>query len=259
MKLAAQLWTIRNFTKTEEDIKKSLQKIKDIGYNAVQVSGFGPFRPEWLAETVKEIGLEICVTHTPFERIVNETDAVIAEHKLYGCDTIGLGSMMGEYDREKVEAKFDALAPAIEKIHAAGMSFVFHNHWQEFVPYKEDGKTVFDIYCERFPADRAGILLDFYWVVYACEDPIKQIEKYADRFGIVHFKDMRMNEKGDRVFSEIYNGCIDYTAIYNKLAEKGGRWVAVEEDECPEGLDPFDALAISLQNIKEHGLAFENL
>ena len=120
------------------------------------------------------------------------------------------------------------------------------------------GKNTFDLYCERFPADRAGILMDFYWLAYACQKPIASIEKYRDRLGIVHFKDMTMNEKGERIFTEIYNGCIDYTAIFHKLEEIGGKWAAIEEDVCPCG-DPFRALAISLENIKQAGLPFENL
>ena len=38
--LAAQLYTIRDYMKTpQEEIYVSLKKIKDIGYDAVQVSG----------------------------------------------------------------------------------------------------------------------------------------------------------------------------------------------------------------------------
>ena len=257
MKLAAQLFTIRDFTKNETDIYASLKKIKRIGYNAIQISAFGPYRTEWMADVLREIGLEVCVTHMPLQRILQDTDALIAEHKQIGCHTIGLGSLP-KYDRPSILATFEELAPAIDKIHAAGMKFVFHNHWQEFVPDPVDGKNTFDLYCERFPADRAGILMDFYWMVYACQKPLELIEKYSDRLGIVHFKDMTMNDKGERIFTEIYNGCIDYTAIFRKLDACGGQWAAIEEDVCPGG-DPFRALEISLENIRREGLPFENL
>ena len=260
MKLAAQLFTVRKFTQTDADCYETLKKLKAIGYNAVQVSACGPFRAEWLAEVLKELDMEVCVTHTPIDRILNETETVIAEHKTFGCDTIGIGSLpLKEYDRVSVLEFFEKLAPALDKIHEAGLSFVFHNHWMEFVPNGEDGKNTFDLYCERFPADRAGILMDFYWMVYSCQKPLESIDKYADRLGIVHFKDMTMNEKGERIFTEVYEGCIDYTAIYNKLVEANCKWVAVEEDVIPKDGDPFEALAKSLANIKAHGLAFENI
>ncbi len=257
MKLAAQLYTIRDYTQNERDIYTSLKKIKAMGYNAIQISAFGPYRTQWMADVLGEIGLEVCVTHMPLDRILHDTDALIAEHQAIGCSTIGLGSLPA-YDRPAVCATFEELAPAIDRIHAAGLHFVFHNHWKEFVPDPCDEKNTFDLYCERFPADRAGILMDFYWMAYACRRPLEEIARYRDRLGIVHFKDMTINAQGERIFTEIYEGCIDYTAIFHHLAAAGGKWAAVEEDVCPGG-DPFAALETSLRNIRAHGLPFENL
>ena len=47
--LAAQLFTIREYTKTPKDIAESMKKIKAIGYDAVQISGLGPIDPKELA------------------------------------------------------------------------------------------------------------------------------------------------------------------------------------------------------------------
>ena len=118
MKLAAQLYTVHDYTQNEHDIYETLKKVRAIGYDTVQVSAFGPYRPEWLRDVLGEFGLSVCVTHTPLLRILTDTDAVIAEHKLIGCDTIGLGSLP-HYDRPTVTALFEGLAPAIDRIHAA--------------------------------------------------------------------------------------------------------------------------------------------
>ena len=261
MKLAAQMYTVRRFCQNEADIEKSVRRVKEMGYNAIQISGFGEYRVQWLADLLKELDMEAVTPHVPFDRIVDDTDAVIAEMKILGCSAVGLGQMpLKEYKRGPITELLDKLAPAIEKIHAAGLSFVFHNHWKEFLPTGEDGKNTFDLFIERFPADYTGFIMDFYWVVYACLDPIATIEKYRDRLGeLVHFKDMIMNEEGERIYSSLYTGCIDHTAIYNKLKEIGCKWVAVEEDWIPHDGDPFEALEISLRNIKANGLDFENL
>jgi len=39
--IAAQLYTVRDFMKTPEDMAKSLKKVKALGYGAVQLSGNG--------------------------------------------------------------------------------------------------------------------------------------------------------------------------------------------------------------------------
>ena len=41
-RLAAQLYTVREFAQTPQDLAASLKKIRAIGYTAVQVSGIGP-------------------------------------------------------------------------------------------------------------------------------------------------------------------------------------------------------------------------
>ena len=261
MKLAAQMYTLRNYCKTEEDIEKTLRRLKEIGYNAIQISGFGPYRVEWLADLLRELDMEVCVPHLPYERIVGDTDALIAEMKMIGSNGIGVGSLVYDKKDSTVAAKiFDELAPAIDKIHEAGLVFAFHNHWGEFLTLPDIGMNTFDQYAARFPADRAQIILDFYWVVYACQDPIKTIEKYKDRLNaLVHFKDMTINENGERMYTEVFEGFIDYEAIFRKLEECGAKWVAVEEDKIPNDGDPFEALARSLKNIKERGLPFENI
>lgn len=42
MKLGAQMFTVREQCKTPEEIEIALEKIAQIGYRAVQVSGAGP-------------------------------------------------------------------------------------------------------------------------------------------------------------------------------------------------------------------------
>ena len=64
MKLAAQLYTVRDYTKNETDIYETLKKVKAIGYNAIQISNFGEYRTTWLAEKLRELDLVVCVTHT---------------------------------------------------------------------------------------------------------------------------------------------------------------------------------------------------
>ena len=73
--IAAQLFTLRDFLKTPEDIAASLRKVKQIGYDAVQVSGMGPVAEEELVKILDGEGLICCATHEPGKKIVEETAA----------------------------------------------------------------------------------------------------------------------------------------------------------------------------------------
>ncbi len=253
MKLAAQLYTIRDFTKTPEDIRASLKKIKEIGYNAVQVSAFGPIDPKELKSYLDENGLELCVTHTPFDRIVNDTENVIAEHKLWNCKYIGLGSKPGEFENTKAgyDQMLAALAPAMDKIYESGLKFLYHNHRFEFM--KIDGKrNGMEYMAANTDPKKFGFLADFYWVQAGGASPIQFIEKYADRLQVVHFKDMIAVDQSSTTMTEIFEGNMDYQAIYDACLANGIEWVAVEQDVCPG--DPFESLKISFDNIKAHGM-----
>ena len=62
--LAAQLYTVRQFTQTAQDFAASMKKIREMGYRAVQISAIGPIPP---AE-VKAIldGEGVMFQHLPF-------------------------------------------------------------------------------------------------------------------------------------------------------------------------------------------------
>ena len=56
-RIGAQLYTLREFTKTPADIAETMKKVREIGYEAVQVSGMGPIDPKELKKIVDGEGL----------------------------------------------------------------------------------------------------------------------------------------------------------------------------------------------------------
>jgi len=82
--LAAQCYTVREFMKTPADFLKTLTRIREIGYEAVQIPMPATMPIEELSATLKKLGLAVCATHTGFERMRDDPQAVIAEHKAIG-------------------------------------------------------------------------------------------------------------------------------------------------------------------------------
>ena len=91
--IGAQLFTLRTFMQNECDIRRSLKKVAEIGYKTVQISAIGPIDPHVLRDICDENGLKIVLTHNPEARILGDTDALIKEHDILGCDYIGIGAM----------------------------------------------------------------------------------------------------------------------------------------------------------------------
>ena len=79
MKLGAQLYSLRTFLQTPEDIRATFQKVKAIGYENVQLSGAAPTDANVLKSISEECELPIVITHSPIDRIINDTDALIKD------------------------------------------------------------------------------------------------------------------------------------------------------------------------------------
>ena len=76
--IAVQLYTLREFTKTPADIARTLKKVREIGYRAVQCSALGPIEPRELRAILDQEGLFCCATHTAFDKVrdlLKEKDA----------------------------------------------------------------------------------------------------------------------------------------------------------------------------------------
>lgn len=250
--IAAQLYTLRDFLKTPKDVAESFKKVSKIGYEAVQVSGMGPIDPVELKKIADDNGLEICATHIGFERMQQDIEGVIADHKLWNCKYVGLGSMPAEYRGSKeAYIKFAKDASVIaRKLAEADLSFVYHNHAFEFIKF--DGKTGLEYLYEESDKEAFNAEIDTFWVQKGGSDPAAWIKKMKNRMDIVHFKDMVINDKGEQIMAEVGEGNLNWPAILEACKEIGIKWHIVEQDVCQR--DPFESLAISLKNLKEMGL-----
>lgn len=249
MKLGAQLYTVRKYTQNEEDYRLTFGTIKKMGYENVQLSGGFDMEPGKLRDLSDEFELPIVCTHSPFQRIVNDTEALIREHKVYNCPVIGIGSMPKEYrgTKEGVEKFLEVMETPVKKILDAGLGYSYHNHNFEFAPLSDSDEIAFDIMLERCPDWK--FLMDTYWVDFAGYSSIEYIAKIgAKRITNVHFKDMANNEK--RSICACGQGTLDFKAIYEQCKKYGVENVLVEQDNAAELGDPFEQIKLSFDHLR---------
>ena len=250
--LAAQMHTVREFTKTAADIAETMKKVKGLGYDAVQISGLGPIEPGALKTIVDGEGLTICSTHTGFDRLRDETRTVIDEHRLWDCGYLSVGSMPPAYREAGGEGykRFAAEASEVaRKLAADGLIFSYHNHSFEFERF--DGRTGLNILFEESDPEVFQFEIDTYWVQHGGADPAAWIRKTKGRADVIHVKDMAI-VGNEQFFAEVGEGNLNWPAILDACREAGARWYIVEQDRCER--DPFESLGISLKNLKAMGL-----
>ena len=231
IKVGIQSYTIRDYCKTIEDIDKTLAELASWGVKDIQISGIGKVDWNELAETVKKYDMTVCVTHTPFERMMKETDAVIDEHLNLGCDCLGIGAMPGEYERteEGVEKFMADLIPVAKRMRERGVHLAYHNHDFDLKLFGE--KSILDRMLE-LDSDLLWFIPDVAWLQIAGENPAEYLKKMQGRVKVLHFKDYNPVEGQEHpwAFTELGKGVVDLPACYETAKEMGIPYIMFEQD-----------------------------
>lgn len=245
--LAAQLYTVREFLKTPEEIEASLRKVRAAGYQAVQLSGLGPVEPERLKDMADRLGLDIATTHYSHEQLTTGLDDIIAAHRLWGARYVGIGAMPKPF-RTSLSGYREFIAqisgPA-RAIREAGLEFIYHNHKFEFERF--DGVLGYEVLMQETDPLDFGLELDTYWVQAGGANPVDWIRRVAGRMKVVHFKDMAIIQD-EQVFAEIGQGNLDWPAIIQACRDTDVVYYCVEQDRSTR--DPFESLAMSYRYLQ---------
>ncbi len=76
-----------------------------------------------------------------------------------------------------------------------GITYCYHNHGYEFVPF-ENG-TLMDFIIQNTDPKYVSFEIDILWSFIHGQDPAKLIAKYPNRFQLLHLKDLRKGAKLD--------------------------------------------------------------
>ncbi len=240
--IALQLYTVRE--RTARDMVGTLRELAGIGYQAVELAGYGGLPVPDLRAALDRLGLRAIGAHVPFDRFATEPGQVVEDLQWLGCEFAVLPSL----PRERRSGVGVHGLPSMlngwgEQCRAAGLTFACHNHDVEFAPVRDDGTCLFDLLLAGTDPALVAFELDVYWVHFAGVDPIALLRCHPERFPLIHVKDMA-NASG-RADTPVGNGSIDWRAVID--AAIATRWHVVEQDH------PADALkdvAVSLRHLE---------
>ncbi|MDO8686109.1 MAG: sugar phosphate isomerase/epimerase [Clostridiales bacterium] len=247
-----QVYTVND--QMQKDYAGTIEKIVRMGYDEIEIGGFGPFSiDEWNA-LLKKLNIKITSNHVALE-LMEASFNHIAEFNL----AIGNKNLVCPVLREERRPDADgykrtaAVLNSIgNKCREKGMTLHYHNHAFEF--QKFDGKYGLDILFENTEPGLVMFQIDTYWVKYGGEDPAEYIKKFAGRCGMIHLKDMLGDEK--RSFAEVGEGILDFNTIFKTAVEVGVETFIVEQDICRR--PSLESAKLSIDNIgkikKETGL-----
>ncbi len=245
--IGAQMYTLRDYCKTPSEIAKSCAAVKKMGYDGIQVSAFGPIEPEELKRILDGEGLACAATHISLDRMKNEPEKVIEEHRLWGCRYTAVGGFFPReaWTRELWENFVDTYNGVAARFAGSGISIGYHNHSHELAP--ADGVRPLDLLIKGLDPS-VWFEIDTYWIQHGGGDPAAWIDKVAGRIPCVHFKDMTITPKREHKMCEIGDGNLNWPRIIEACRAAGVEWYLVERDAGD--LDPFESLRISIDNMR---------
>ena len=265
LKIALQLYSVRDYI--ENEFQSTVQKVKDMGYECVELAGLYGKKPSELRELFASVGLDPISAHVPIPELIADPAGVVAAYKEVGCRYIAI-PWLDEASRpggDNWEATKKAIADITAECEKQGVILLYHNHDFEFVKDKETGEYALDQLYREITALQTQV--DTCWVKVAGEDPAAYVRKYKGRAPIVHLKDFMIEGKpgqmyeligadvedeggtGKFEFRPLGHGVQDIPSLIDAAVYAGATWVVCEQDMPSMGKTSLECAQMSLDTL----------
>jgi sugar phosphate isomerase/epimerase len=243
------MYTLRD--DAAKDFVRTLREVAKIGYQAVELAGYGGLDAQELKAHLDDMGLQVAGSHVALGALEGNLQEVVDYSLALGNRYVVCPSLPGELRNESGYHRVaDALNTAGTYLKGAGLQLAYHNHAFEFTRLPS-GEYAYDVLMEMTDPELVKIELDTYWVKKGGEDPAAYMRRYAGRVPLVHLKDMTPGE--NPTFAEVGEGVMDFDAIFMAAEVAGAEYYIVEQDRCER--PPLESVKISYQNLQGMGIA----
>lgn len=248
--IAVQLYTLRDFLKTPPEIRSTLKKVKEIGYNAVELAGLGSIQIDELVNILNGEGLICCSTHENPASILDQPEIVIEKLSKLNCKYTsfphpGATPVNTLQDVLSLAKRLNHLG---QIFHSAGITLTYHNHHLEFRRF--NGRTMLEIIFAETEPQYLQAELDTYWTQFGGGNPSAWCQRLKDRLPLMHLKDYVLNESNTPTFAEVGYGNLDWHSIIPTAEASGCKWFIIEQDTCTDS--PFESIKLSLAYLKQN-------
>ena len=276
MKVGIQLFSV--FSYMQKDPLAAIRQVANMGYRYLEGvnhtadkdygAGFG-LKAEDLQAVLNDTGSKMVSCHLMPIALEN-IDAMIDYQKKIGAKYI-VDPAAFFTTRDEVLQKAELCNKIGEKCKAAGLQFLYHNHFHEFHHLGDD--TIMELLMNNTDPELVGLELDTYWVMRGGVDPIDLMKQYGTRIKLIHQKDypkghddqinflatlekanapLNMNsfmEYNDQLFTEIGSGIMPVQKLIDAANEHcHSEYILLEQDYTT--MDAMDSVKKSMDQFK---------
>lgn len=236
--LGVQAYTFRH--SFPKDVAATLDTIKMMGFKELEGGGPRDMSPEEFKKMCEERGISIPATGAGYEQLVKDPQGVADRAKALGAKyvmTAWIPHKNGAFNLENARQAVEDFNAAGKVLKENGITFCYHVHGYEFWPH-ENG-TLMDYIIQNTNPEYVSFEMDIMWTHFGGGDPVALLEKYGDRWKLMHLKDLKKGTPKDRTGLTpdendvpLGTGELDIPAIL-KAAKKAGVKHYFIEDESP--------------------------
>jgi sugar phosphate isomerase/epimerase len=251
-----QLYSLRSQTALR-GVPWVLDKVKEFGITEVELAGTGNLTPEQFKAEVDKRGLKAVSSHFPYGRYKNDLASVVKDAKALGIKFAGCAWIDHKDAFDEAECR-DAIAvfnKAGEALAKEGITFFYHAHGYEFHPHGSG--TLLDLLITETKPEYVSYQMDVLWIVFPGHDPVKLLEKYGNRWKLMHLKDLKkgvatgsLSGKTD-VENDVTlgTGQVDWPAVLAAAKKVGVQHYFIEDESSTS----MEQIPQSLQFMKSQG------
>ncbi len=212
--IGLQLYSLRDAMKA--DALGTMKLVSDIGFTTLETANYADGKiygmaPSEFKKAVKGLGMKMTSAHLGGPNYTKETHTAamdwwkkaLEDHLEAGCKFIVKPSMPGIKTLDELKVWCDFYNAIGEVTSASKVQFGYHNHAREFE--KIEGEIMYDYMIKNTDPKKVFFEMDVYWVMRGGYKAVDYMNKYPDRFPVLHIKDEKeIGESGQLDFKPIY-------------------------------------------------------
>lgn len=194
--VGVQAYSFRNYF--PKDVVGTLDRIQAMGIKEIE-GGSGKIDPADYRKLCEARGISIPSTGAQFKELEENPMKIVEMAKALGSKYVMCAWVphpnrgnFSKADADKAIAVFNAAGKVLAE---NDLTFCYHPHGYEFQPY-ENG-TLLDYIITQTNPDYVSFEMDIFWVQFGGGDPVALLNKYGDRWKLLHLKDMKKGIKKD--------------------------------------------------------------
>jgi sugar phosphate isomerase/epimerase len=200
--LGVQAYTFRHqFADSTWTTEALLDTIAALGFTEYETGAPRGIAPEDYKQMCADRGLKIVSTGGGFEQFENDPQAVADNAKALGADFVMCAWVPHKdgFDFEEAKKAVEVFNSAGKVLSENGLTFCYHPHGYEFGPNPEGEGTLLDYIIQNTNPEYVSFELDVLWALHGggSNAPETLLEKYGNRFKLMHVKDLKKGIVGD--------------------------------------------------------------